>query len=216
MNKAFIFDMDGVIINSEPVWEKSEEKFFTNLLGEKNFFKIKRNILGSTTDTIYDFACQAGLRMRKNQFMQKYDELAVEVYAKSKLTKDVDLLIETLLDLDFKLGLLSASRPFWIEQVLPKLKNKDVFLSILSLANRNDLRPRPFADGYLEIINKLESTPKKTMILEDSNKGITAAKASGALTICLKENLPKDYESKGADLYMNNLQEVITFIKIYE
>lgn len=216
MNKAFIFDMDGVIIDSETVWEVYDKKLFTSLLGRNGFLKIKEVLLGSTADVIYEHAQTFGLLMNKKKFMQTYDECAMRVYKDSRLTKNIDLLIEKLMSLNFKIGLVTASRSLWIEQVLPRLKNRDAFLSVVSLTERNDLRPKPFPDGYSEMIKKLGSIHEKTIILEDSNRGIKAAKASGALTICLKENLPKNYEPKGADLFMNNLQEVMSFIKNYE
>mgnify|MGYP001565347236 CR=1 FL=1 len=40
LNKAFIFDMDGVIFNSESLWQESEKNFIGELLGEKTYQKI--------------------------------------------------------------------------------------------------------------------------------------------------------------------------------
>jgi HAD superfamily hydrolase (TIGR01509 family) len=216
MNRAFVFDMDGVIIDSETVWEEYDKKLFTSLLGAEKFLKIKDTLLGSTVHVIYDAASKLGLEMDKNRFMQQYDEVARSVYKDAQLTKGIDELIKKLDKNNFRIGLLTASPPSWIEQVLLRLKTSSRLEYVVSLAAREDLRPKPYPDGYLEVIKKLGSIPEKTIILEDANKGIAAAKTSGALTICLKENLPKSYKPVGADLYMNNLQEVIAFIETYE
>lgn len=213
MYKAFIFDMDGVIINSEYLWEKKEKVFLVKLMGKKIYQKIKEEILGSTTDVIYDLACQNGLKIDKDEFLKQYDDQAVLVYAQSKLTKDIDELLDYLVSLNFKIGLVTASRKLWIEQALSKLKNKDAFKYILSLAGKKDLKPKPYPDGYLEALKQLNSSPKETIILEDSSKGIAAAKKSGAFTICLPENLPYGFQPKGADMYVKNLQELIKFLK---
>lgn len=211
--KAFIFDMDGVIINSETVWKKYEQEFLTDLLGDKVYKKLKGNLLGSTTQVIYELAYRNGLRMKKDLFMQRYDEQALLVYAESELTRDIDKLLQKIISLNFKMGLVTASRRLWIEQVLPKLRNRNVFQYVLSLAEREDLKPKPSPDGYLEVIKKLKSIPEKTIILEDSNKGIEAAKASGAFTICLREHLPSNYVSKKADMYIENLDSLIKFLE---
>ena len=41
MNKAFIFDMDGVIVDSESIWISYEEKFLTKLIGRSTYVEIK-------------------------------------------------------------------------------------------------------------------------------------------------------------------------------
>lgn len=209
MNKAFIFDMDGVIVNSETIWEKRERKLLTDLMGNIIYEKIKSEMLGSTTHIVYDLACKNGFNMNKELFFQKYDKQAILVYAEAKLTKGVDNLLKKLESLNFKVGLVTSSRKLWIEQVIPKLKNKDIIECILSLGERKNLRPKPYPDGYLEAIKNLNSIPSKTLILEDSNKGIKAAKSSGAFTICLTEHLPANYISEGADMYVKSIKELI-------
>lgn len=216
MNKAFIFDMDGVIIDSETVWEKYDKKYFSSVLGKKGYLRIKNKLIGSSRDAIFDEASKIGIKITKKQFIEEYDQVAMKVYQKSKISRDIDILIEKLISYNFKIGLLTASPLLWIDQVLPRLKNKSAFSEIISLPKRKDLRPKPYPDGYLEIINKLGSSPKKTIILEDSNRGIKAGIASKAFTICLTENLPNGYKAKGADLFLDNLKEVIQFIEKYE
>ncbi|MBI4067395.1 HAD family phosphatase, partial [Candidatus Gottesmanbacteria bacterium] len=59
-NKAFIFDMDGVIVNSEPVWSRYEEKFMPELMGQDAYGKIKDQILGNSISRIYEAASVYG------------------------------------------------------------------------------------------------------------------------------------------------------------
>lgn len=213
MNRAFIFDLDGVVINSEPVWAKFEEEFFTTLLGKESFLNFKDKLIGSHITHIYDYAREFGLNLEFTQFLVSYDELAGKVYSKSKLTKDIDSLINKLKDSNFKIGLVTASSNLWVSQVLPKLKDPSAFDVIVPLADRNDLNPKPSPDGFLEAMEKLGSSGKNTIILEDSNQGLAAANISGALTICLREHLPLDYKPQGADLYIDNLLSLIKLLE---
>lgn len=211
MNRAFIFDMDGVIVDSESVWPEYEQEFFDGFLGEGTYAKVKDQILGATLNEIYEILCNYGLKMGKKDYIRIYDTYVKKVYAAAKITKNIERLIEQLISLDFKLGIVSSSRIRWIELVLKRLKNRKKFQYILSL-NDKDIRPKPFPDGYLVTIEALKSKPKFSIILEDTNRGIKSAKASGAFTICLKENLPKNYKPTGADMYAASINDVIEYL----
>lgn len=213
MYKAFIFDFDGVIINSENLWRERENTFLPSLIGKKVFERIKKDILGSTIYSIFAMAKKNGSTISKEKFLKKYYFEQSKVYDKSELTKDIELLLNFLIKNNIKIGLVSATEEIEIKKVINILPQKNEFKIIISLGDRKDIRPKPFPDGYLKAMLKLGVKPKETVILEDSNKGIASAKASGAITLCLRQNLPKDYVSKGADYYMNTIKEVIDFLK---
>ncbi|KKR29801.1 MAG: HAD-superfamily hydrolase, subfamily IA, variant 3 [Candidatus Gottesmanbacteria bacterium GW2011_GWC2_39_8] len=214
MNKAFIFDMDGIIINSEPVWEKYEQVFLPELMGSEIYFKIKDKILGRTIDYIYETAGYYGLRLNKEKYIKTYDKYAEKVYSEAGITPGTDELIEVLNKFDFKLGLVTASRKYWVELVMKRLRSANKFQYILSLNDNPDIRPKPFSDGYRKAMLSLGSIPKSTIILEDSEQGIKAAKASKALTICFRENLESG--KTDADVSVNTIENLITFFKIFK
>lgn len=219
MNKAFIFDMDGVLVNSEPVWEQYEKKFLSELIGQDRYLKIKDQILGNSVNEIYKILCKYNVQFNKQEYLHMYDDYAKHVYAQAKLTNGIEAFIEKLIDMNFKLGLVSSSRKNWIDLVLEKLKKREIFQYVLSLNDTENMRPKPFPDGYITSIKILGAKPNTTIILEDSNRGIKAAKASGALTICLQENLPKGYLPEGADIYTKTIIELtnqIESIYIYD
>lgn len=212
--RAFIFDMDGVIINSETMWENSEKSFLTEMMGKEVYQKIKDQILGSTVDMVYDLARQNGFSLDKRLFFQLYDQQARDVYARAKLTDNIEKFISLLVSMNFRIGLVSASRSFWIELVLNKLKKRNIFSYVLSLSERNDLSSKPNPDGYIEVMKKLQSVPTSTIILEDSQKGIMAAKNSGALSICLLEHLPVGYVVEGADISVRTVTDLLQLFKM--
>jgi HAD superfamily hydrolase (TIGR01509 family) len=208
MNKAFIFDMDGVIVNSEPVWERYEQKFLPELMGKDNYVKMKDQILGNSVSGIYEVASKFGLNTAKNEFERIYDQYAEIVYREAKITNGMQALIDKLILKGFTLGLVSSSRQYWIDLVIKRLNGENLFKSILSL-DGDAIRPKPFPDGYLEMIKRLGSKPNLTFILEDSQRGVNAAKSSGALTICLQEYLLNGYLPENADFYTKTIMEVI-------
>lgn len=199
--------MDGVIIDSESLWEFYEQKFLPQIMGKKIFAGIKDQILGNSIEKIYDEALSFGLNFDKNQFKRIYFQYAKIVYKKSKLTKGIEILLKTLGNKNIKLGLVTVSNKKWIDIVLSKFKLKNPFHYILSLDSEK-VRPKPFPDGYQKAMKALKSASFETIIIEDSQKGIQAAKTSGALTICYLEHLPKSYLPQGADIYVKNVKEL--------
>ena len=216
VNKAFIFDMDGVLINSEPVWEKYENIFWTEWLGKERYFKIKNQMFGNSMNSNYQHALQQGLKISKKEYFQTYDKYAEVVYSEAHFTPDIGKLIKNIVRLKFQLGIVSSSRLSWINIVLEKLNVRSKFRSVISLVDTKGMRSKPFPDGYKESMRILGSIPRTTIVLEDSNSGIRAAKASNALTICLKENLPMGYNSEGADVYIEKINELVERLEDFE
>lgn len=212
MNKAFIFDMDGVLINTEQTWVQYGSTFLPNLLGTDIAAKIGDTI-GMTINTIYEKAVEYGFSMDKGEYVKRYDKQAKRIYDKAPITEEIDTLAEILISHGFKLALVSSSRQTWINYMLPRLSFRDKLEQIISLNDRPDLKPKPYPDGYLETMRKLESPPQTTVILEDSNSGIQSAKSSGAFVIGFKQNLVPGYQQKGADIYAENIDEVIKIVE---
>lgn len=214
MNKAFIFDMDGVMINSENAWEKFESDFLDKLVGKELSKKIGSTI-GMTVNTAYDKAKAFGFKMQREEFQNIYDKTAFRMYDKADITSGIDALVNFLIKNNFRLGLVSSSATSWINKVLQRLPFKDKFESIISLNERPDLKPKPNPDGYTETMKNLKSQPSSTIILEDSNSGLTAAKVSGAFTIAFTKNLVHGYNQINVGFKANSMEEVIKIVKTH-
>lgn len=171
------------------------------------------DIIGITLTMTYNRAVQHGYTMKKTQFVRLYDQKAEEIYAKAAITPGVDTLATKLLELGFRLALVSSSGRNWINFVLPRISFSDKLDSIISLNDQTDLQSKPSPSGYLEAIKQLDAVPSTTIILEDSNKGIQAAKASGAYVIGFRQNLVPEYKQEGADVYADTMEDVIRIVE---
>lgn len=212
MHKAFLFDLDGVLINDEPIWDEHKQRLFSELFGENVHEKIGSTV-GLNLDSIYDKARAAGTGISRDKFIEAFYAVADQVYTTSPIPDGVPELADALLSMDYRIGIVSASPLSWITTVTKRLTFEDDIELIISLHERDDLRHKPEPDGYLEAMEALESTPATTIILEDSNSGIKAAKASGAYTIGLKQNLVRGYVQEGADAYAETMLEVIQLVR---
>lgn len=212
MNKAFIFDMDGVVIDSENTWRLLEKEWYDTFLG-KDVAEKMGDLIGLTVNAIYDKAVSFGFSMDKETYMKMYDKQAAFIYSKANVTKRIDDLAKILVKHGFKLGLVSSSRQAWINHVLPRIGFADKLKYIISINDRKDLEPKPSPDSYLETIKALGATPQTTIILEDSNMGIQAAKAAGAYVIGFRGNLVEGYKQRGADACADSMDEVIKIVE---
>jgi beta-phosphoglucomutase-like phosphatase (HAD superfamily) len=211
MSKAFVFDMDGVLINSEEAWFKFEPDFLDNLFGEKISQEIGDTI-GIPLSVIYDKAKSFGFKKPLEEIQAIWDETAFRVYDKATITPDTDKLMEYLIGESFKIGLVSASKTSWINRVLPRLPFAKNITNVLSLDEgfHPNLRPKPSPDGYLEMMKIMNVSPNNTIILEDSNAGIKSAVDAGAYTISLSQNLISGYKQIDlANAKAKNMLEVI-------
>lgn len=214
MNKAFLFDMDGVLIDTEREWTANEGHDLINVFGEEITKKLGDTI-GATISAEYERAVGFGFSMDYEEFLKRYDKEAAYIFSQSIITEGVEQLAERLIALHFKLGIVTSSRGVWVNYLLPRLSFSDKLEQIIALDDRKDLKPKPYPDGYVEALKNLGADPKQSFILEDSNSGIQAGKASGAYVIGFRGNLVEGYTQEGADVYADTMNDVIGLVKAY-
>ena len=203
MIKAVIFDMDGVILDSESVWEKYDRQFF----GTEVYENMKSDIKASSLDKIHRLAGENGFKIDKADFVDRYFKLAETVYEESVLTEGIKTSLSDLKKRSIKIGLATSSPGAWAERVLSRLGNPELFECVVSVFDNPDVRTKPNPDSFLLAMKELNASPGETLIVEDSKNGIKAARASGAYVVCLTEHLPNGEHPEGADEYVANLQE---------
>lgn len=179
-NFVIIFDMDGVIINSEPLHQECERELFHKL----NIFL--------TQEEHDQFLGVSGLYMWK-QLIEKYDlkesvEKMVEIQDTcfiKKLEKlkylpiieGVEGLIKNLSEKNVLLILASSSSQRLINKILTLSKLKTYFKFIISGAEVKASKPAP--DIFIKASEMAGVTPDKCIVIEDSENGIKAAKHAG-------------------------------------
>ncbi len=212
MSKAFIFDLDGVLIDDEQIWEDEKAKLYVRLFGSDVASR-----LGSTSgihlDEIIARATRLGSDVDKDHALQAFFDVADTIYHTAPITANITELTDVLKAHNYKLAIVSASPPAWVSTVIERLPFKNDLALVISLYERDDLQHKPEPDGYLAAMHELNADPAETIILEDSNAGIASAKASGAYTIGFRQNLIKSYEQQGADTYADTVQDVIKIVQ---
>ena len=203
-----------MIIDNERFWEIHKKKIYQEVYGLEIATKLNKT-LGLNMDAIHETAKLYGTTVSAKMLYDACDRHAKHVYTDAPITPGVDILIDTLIDSDFSLAIVSASPKSWIDIALSRLHNHYGFQHIISLQDRVDLAHKPAADGYIEAMKILGVDRKHTIIIEDSNTGVLSAKAAGAYTIGLRQNNIDGYQLIGADKYVDKIIEVVKIVKLW-
>ncbi|MBI4066678.1 HAD family phosphatase [Candidatus Gottesmanbacteria bacterium] len=210
-NRLFVFDMDGVLVDSEKTWMETEPRFLEEMFG----WEIAKRIgdcVGVSIGEIYKKAIALGATVKKQAFDRLYDETAMRVYGRCAVSDGTDELVAYLLAHDWQIALLSSSPMLWINQVLPRLPWRDKLAVVLSLNEHKELPAKPAPDGYRFLLKELDASPKLSVALEDSNPGIQSAKAAGLFTIGYRQHLPDGYVQDHADATAENMRDVLAIL----
>ena len=180
--KAVLFDMDGLLVDSEPYWLISEAKIAASL-GISWDETDQRYCLGGPLSKVGEYlAARSGLAEQKGQelVIQIVDGVISEINQQGvEILEGGTELLKVLANKRIPIGLVSASPRRLVDAVLNSTK-----LSFGTVISLDDCSPnKPFPDPYLLAAKNLNISIEDCLILEDSVTGVTGACKSGARVI---------------------------------
>jgi HAD superfamily hydrolase (TIGR01509 family) len=209
MEKCVIFDMDGVIIDSEPIHQKCERMVFS-LLGVRISDEEHNALVGATDKTMWEqlgktheFPIQTAeiIALKKSLYMEC---LKREVCLRP--IPHVQGLIVSLAKNGFTLALASSSPRQQIDYILERFDMKDLFMTTVSGEEVENGKPDP--DIFLKAASRAGVKPHVCTVIEDSFNGITAAKKAGMKSIGFINPNSGSQDLSGADLMIRSFQEL--------
>lgn len=191
MNKpeGIIFDCDGCILDSEPIFleviTKYLKKFEIETAWEDLKFVLGKSMKVITRDIIQKFS----LNIAENEFIKEERELFMCEMNSSQLKPMPGLLnfLDRCKKEKIQLAIASSSPYEYVDMIVTKLRIKKYFSYIITGEQVSNGKPNP--DIYYLAQSKLEIPSKKLIIIEDSYNGIQAGKASGIYTIAYKGSI---------------------------
>lgn len=187
MIKAIIFDMDGLLINSEPFWQESETKVFGSLGLDVNK-KMFEQFMGKRIDEVVDvmYKNTAWKHVSKEKVVDDIVENVIRlVLKKGECLAGVTNTLEKLKKASYKIGLASSSKMKIISAVLDKLQLHDYFEVVHSAEFEKYGKPHP--QVFISAADMLGIHPSECVVFEDSLNGVISALAAGMKCIAVPE-----------------------------
>lgn len=211
--KAVIFDMDGVLIDSEPQYQKEliaclkEQNINVSLdelkplAGgtESHFEEILTPLLGKSGLSIETFYDYLDVYTASHPF-----------HYSSILNQGIHATLSTLKQHGIILALASSSPPENIARVLKECELTDFFEFTISGELFKESKPHP--EIYLTAIQKLGLPLENVIAVEDSTYGIQSAKAAGLFCVA-KYDDRFDYHQERADFIIHEIPDILALLK---
>ncbi|MDF2539821.1 MAG: HAD-superfamily hydrolase, subfamily variant 3 [Herbinix sp.] len=208
MLKAVIFDMDGVIIDSEPMHARAAilalEKYKVIIT-----LDYLNQYIGSTTahmckKMIADFSINASPEelLSTNEEMK---QLLLHKEGHTVVPYVIDL-IKDLYSHGLQLMIASSSPMKAIEEVMEALNIKEYFTGYVS--GMQVAQPKPAPDIFLKAVEMLQVKPAECIIIEDSSNGVNAAAAAGIVSIGFVNQNSGNQDLRKASILVEGFDEI--------
>jgi mannitol-1-/sugar-/sorbitol-6-/2-deoxyglucose-6-phosphatase len=208
MIEAVIFDLDGLLIDSEPLWQEAEILVFkqVNLVLTS---ELCRQTQGLRIDEVVDYWYRQypWTNLSKLEVEELIVSKVIElIHLKGQPLPGVAQAIAFVKNQNVKIALASSSASQIIQAALQKLNLTEVFVEIYSA--ESEMLGKPHPGVYLTTAQKLKIPPQSCLALEDSLNGVLAAKAAHMKCIAIPEAIQqKNPQFAIADLILKSLEE---------
>lgn len=213
--EAVIFDMDGVLIDSEPIWKIAMEQAFQSvgcMLTREDFQKT----VGLRIDEVVSYWYKVA--PWENETVHEVEQMIIQKMVEflSVAVKPLVGVVETLQYLKekgLKIGLATSSYRILVDTVLYACEITEYF-DVIHTAEEEDYgKPHPAV--YMTAADRLGVNFSKCLVIEDSINGVISGKAARMQVVCIPEKThhvnPKlilaDYTFETMEQMLKDIQE---------
>ena len=208
MIDAVVFDMDGVIVDSEQVWDDVREQY-TRESGGTYTESATRDMMGMSSVEWSRYMHDAlGVPGTPEEINAEVVRRMLERYGEAPPLIPGAVEAVRACAARWPLAVASSSNPELIEVVLVRAGIRGLFRAVVS--SQEVARGKPAPDVYLEAARRLGVPPAHCAAVEDSHNGIRSAKSAGMRVVAVPNtHFPPDAESLSlADVVVDSVREL--------
>jgi len=205
---AVIFDMDGVLVDSEPFHHQIEKELFKRL-GITIEERVHHSYLGVSSELMYsDIISRYGLTTPIEDLMDLDNTFKCNYFSSLKAIYPMEGVTNLLLEIQasgLKLAVATSSSFELARILLSRCKIASLFDAIVTASEAGKSKPEP--EVYLLSAQKLGVLPTKCVVFEDSPNGLLAAKNAGMYCIAIQSNkeIIQGLSAEVVQLYINDV-----------
>jgi HAD superfamily hydrolase (TIGR01509 family) len=206
--QAVVFDLDGVLIDSEPVWEEVRRAYVARH-GKAFLPDTQQRMMGmSTAEWSRHLSADVGVGVPPEQVAADVlGEMAARYRTALPLIPGAVAAVRRL-GARFPLALASSSARLLIDQVLDSAGLTGAFR--VTLSTEEVPRGKPYPDVYLAVARRLGLPPAACAAVEDSSNGLRSAAAAGMAVVAVPHGVypPAPDALAQASLVVSDLDEL--------
>jgi HAD superfamily hydrolase (TIGR01509 family) len=202
---AVLWDMDGTIIDTEPIWQQSQVEL-TDRYGAEWTHEDGLSLVGSGLERSGEILRDRGVDMEVEEIVLWMTDYVTERLQGGELPwrPGARELVEELHDRGIPTALVTMSRRTMALVTADALGARGFRVVV---AGDDVDRPKPYPDAYLAAAAQLGVDPTACVAIEDSATGVASAVASGAVTVAVEHIVPLS-EIAGGDVHLTTLADV--------
>jgi len=205
-----VFDLDGVIVDSEPIHELANDELMADL-GVPMDEALREDMMGrrvrELTDTVAERLGKPPgevLAEREAIFWRLLEDGGV------RPMPGLHAAIAKLSGAGLALAVATSGTRAYVDLVLERLGVRDAFQAVVSGDDVTHGKPHP--ESYLRVAALLAAEPADCVALEDTFHGVTAARAAGMHAVAVPNALTAGMDFSGADAVVADLEAAADYV----
>lgn len=205
--RAVCFDMDGVIVDSEPIHYEADRRAMAAYGVEFTFDDKKANYIGRTVrDTIFRLSEAHGLPDPEAVLRKREDIFKDLIATELELRDGVRDLLNRLSERSIPCALVTSGSRWYVDSVFERFDLSSFFAGTITVDDVSKHKPLP--DPYLAGARTLGVAPGSCVAVEDSPSGVASAKAAGMYCIAAPSEMTLDADLSAADVRVESFTEI--------
>jgi len=190
--KAYLFDMDGTLVNSEKLKGLALSKTCTLFRGQASV-DVYKAVMGESWEKVRShFLEVAQINPDAEDFDEEFRNIYMGLLGRVEANPNVVQLLTDLKKQGKKLGLVSSASSWMMDQVLERIQLTGFFDVVISKEHVNNHKPAP--DAYMAALEKLSLPSSEVLIFEDSYAGLVSAHKAKCDVVAFKHEFNYNHD----------------------